>query len=45
MIKKESQYLTNNYVSYVQEDGEFKPKQSISQADLVAQKAIEIIEQ
>ena len=45
MIKKESQYLTNNYVSYVQEDGEFKPKQSISQSDLVAQKAIEIIEQ
>ena len=45
MIKKESQYLTNNYLSYVQEDGEFKPKQSISQSDLVAQIATEIIEE
>ena len=45
MIKKESKLLVDNNLSYLQEDGEFLPGETISQSDLVAQKAIEIIDQ
>lgn len=44
-IKKQSKYLANNYLSYVDENGNYKAKESgDSHADLVSQKAIEMVE-
>lgn len=44
-IQRQSKYLTDSTLSYIDENGEYKPSTSgESQADLVATKAIEIIE-
>jgi hypothetical protein len=45
MIRKESKKLTNDFLSYVTEDGEFKPKESVSQADAVANLVIGMVDQ
>ena len=41
--KAEAKFITNNELSFVQEDGNFKPKDKVSQADVLAAQTIEHI--